>query len=150
LIATFIGLWQIKERTRWVVATDRLHFIDGTGKVRVCIPFADLAAVEMCWPSKNDAPFIGLRLLEPKLLKTYAGSSPLRYGEIHEDFGYDWCIAQADSQMPLRVVLEKVQVRLQQWHAGAPRPPSCGIAPSLVTKVTRCRRVQEDFTKNHP
>jgi hypothetical protein len=140
------GWWQIRDRPRWVIGRDRVQFMDGDSRVRVYIPYTNLAAVDICKPRKGVAPFIGLRLVHPEVFKIYAGLRPLRARKIHQAFGYDECITQAESDLPLRVVLEMIQGRFLQWQAASGSHASSSAA-NPVTDITDSPSVQEDFTK---
>jgi hypothetical protein len=140
------GWWQIKDRPRWVIGPDGLRFMDGVSRVRVYIPYTNLASVEICRPRRGAARFIGFRLVHPEVFKIYAGLRPLRARKLHQHFGYDECIGQAETDLPLGVVLEMIQGRFLQWQAASSSLASPS-AVSPVTDITSCPSVQEDFTK---
>jgi hypothetical protein len=144
------GLWYLIGRPRWVIGADQLQFIDGPARVRLAIPYANLAAAELSKPGMGVAPFIGLRLVYPELIKFYAGSMPVNARRRLARFGFHWWIAGNESEAPLPIVLEKIQRRFQQWKATASGSPASAPAPNPVTDVTAAPAPQENFTPKNP
>jgi hypothetical protein len=149
LAITLMCLWQIKDRPRWVIGPDQLQFVQGVSRVRLSIPYSNLAAVELCKPGWGIEPFIGLRLVYPELVKFYAGGAPLISHRIHQGFGYHWRITTAESDHSLSTVREMIQRRLAKWRAGASVLPTASLVLNPVTDVTASPNpLQQNFIPN--
>ncbi len=137
------GLWHPKNRPHWVIGADQLQFVDGWSRVSVSIPFSNLAGAEL-YSGIGFVPYIGLRLINPALLNSYANTRPLMYNILRpQHFAHNWIIASSESDIPLVDFLSKIQNRFEKWRA-------CGLgsaAPSPNTDVTTTPDAQQNFTQ---